>query len=177
MLRPFERILFGEKTLTQDELQQVYERFGFTRLPLLRILVAEPTLDSEGKDLHVSPLQVALASTALSNHGTIPAPRIATAVNTPNDGWVVLSALGEPFEALPASAADEAASSMVIENTSYWTHIGRAESEESPITWFIAGTPPNWQATPLVVVVLLEDDNPRLAEKIGEELLSEAMNP
>lgn len=177
MLQPFEQILFGNKILTQAELQQVYERFGFTRPPLLRIPVAEPTLDSKGQDLHVSPLQVALAAAAFSNHGLIPAPRIATAVNTPNDGWVVLPALGEPFEAVPASAADEAASSMVIENASDWTHLGRAESEESPITWFLAGTPPNWQATPLVVVVLLEDENPRLAAQIGRELLSEAMNP
>jgi cell division protein FtsW (lipid II flippase) len=177
MLHPFEQILFGNKTLTQAELQQVYERFGFIRPPLLRIPVAEPTFDSEGKDLHVSPLQVALASAAFSNHGTLPAPRIATAVNTPNDGWVVLPALGEPSEALPASAADDAAASMVMEGANAWTHIGQAESEESPITWFLTGTPPNWQATPLVAVVLLEEDDPRLAQQIGQELLLDAMNP
>jgi hypothetical protein len=177
LLQPFEQILFGDKTLTQDELQQVYERFGFVHAPLLRILVAEPTFDSEGRDLHVSPLQVALASAAFSNHGILPAPRIATAVNTPNDGWVVLPALGEPFEALPASAADDAAASMVMEGTNSWVHIGQAESEESPVTWFIAGTPPNWQATPLVVVVLLEHDNPRFAQQIGQEILWEAINP
>jgi cell division protein FtsI/penicillin-binding protein 2 len=177
MLGPFEQILFGEKTLTQDELQQIYERFGFTRPPRLRILVADPTFDSEGKELHVSPLQMALASAAFSNHGTIPAPRIATAVNTPNDGWVVLPALSEPFEALPASAADDQVTSMVSERDHYWTYLGQAESEESPITWFVAGTPPNWQATPLVVVVLLEDDNPRFAQQIGRELLLDAMIP
>jgi hypothetical protein len=139
--------------------------------------VAEPTFDSEGKDLHVSPLQVALASAAFSNHGTLPAPRIATAVNTPNDGWVVLPALGEPSEALPTSAANDAAASMVMEGANAWTHIGRAESEESPVTWFLTGTPPNWQATPLVALVLLEADNPRLAQQIGQELLLDAMNP
>jgi hypothetical protein len=55
--------------------------------------------------------------------------------------------------------------------------VGEAESDESPVSWFIGGTPPNWQASPLVVVVLLEDDNTSLAEKIGKELLSAAMNP
>jgi hypothetical protein len=90
---------------------------------------------------------------------------------------VVLPALSEPFEALPASAADEEATSMVSEGESYWTCIGQAQSEESPITWFVAGTPPKWQATPLVVVVLLEDTNPRSAEQIGQELLLDAMNP
>jgi hypothetical protein len=177
MLHPFQEILFGDKRLAQDELQQVYERFGFLRPPLLRIPVAEPAFDSEGKDLHVSPLQVALASAAFSNHGSLPAPRIATAVNTPNDGWVVLPALGNPSEALPASAADEAAAAMVREGGNSWAHTGRAESEESPVTWFLTGTPPNWQATPLVAVVLLEEDDPRLAQQIGEELLLDAMNP
>jgi hypothetical protein len=41
----------------------------------------------------------------------------------------------------------------------------------------MGGTPPNWQATPLVVVVLLEEDDVRLAEWIGRELLIDAMNP
>ena len=41
----------------------------------------------------------------------------------------------------------------------------------------MAGTLPNWQATPLVVVVLLENDDASLAERIGQELLVDAMNP
>jgi len=122
-------------------------------------------------------LQVALASAALSNHGIIPPPRIATAVNTPEEGWVVLPALGTSLNAVPLSAADEAAESLIVDGESYWAHTARAEGDESPVTWFIGGTPPNWQATPLVVVVLLEEDNARLAEWIGRELLIDAMNP
>src|SRR5262245_19806796 len=98
MAAPFEHSLFGKKSLSQAELQRVYQTFGFYRAPLLRLPVAESMSETEVNDLHVSPLQVALASAALSNHGIIPAPRIATAVNTPNDGWVVLSALGRPIE-------------------------------------------------------------------------------
>ena len=41
----------------------------------------------------------------------------------------------------------------------------------------MGGTPPNWQATPLVLVVLLEEDNVDLAQEIGRELLDSAMNP
>jgi cell division protein FtsW (lipid II flippase) len=171
----FKHVLYGDKPITQNT--EMYKTFGFSRAPLLRISVAEPISPSDAEGLHVSPLQVALASATLSNHGTIPAPRIATAVNTPNDGWVVLPALGTPIEAIPASAADEAAQSLIAEGESYWMHVGTAESDESPLTWFIGGTPPNWQASPLVVVVLLEEDNTRLAEEIGTGLLSAAMNP
>jgi cell division protein FtsW (lipid II flippase) len=177
LLEPFEQALHGNKTLTEDELQSVYETFGFDRAPLLRMQVAEPTTDEQGNDLHVSPLQAALAAAALSNHGSIPAPRLAMAVNTPNAGWVVLPASGTPFEAIPAEAADAAAQALQVNGENYWAHIGQAESEESPVTWFVTGTLPNWQASPLVVVVLLEENNTRLAQHIGQELLIDAMSP
>jgi hypothetical protein len=172
VIRPF------AQAVTQTELQSAYEAFGLNRAPLIRMSVAEPVTDTNnGQDLHVSPLQVALAAAAFSNHGDIPAPRIATAVNTPNDGWVVLPALGAPRKALPAGTADETAQSLIVDGQNYWSHVGEAESDESPITWFIGGTPPNWQATPLVVVVLLEENNVQLAEEIGGELMAAAMNP
>lgn len=179
LIQPFAKAITGSEnqTIPQAELQTVYETFGLAQAPLIRMPVSEPTLDAEGQELHVSPLQVALAASALSNHGSIPAPRIATAVNTPNSGWVVLPALGTPFEAISASTADATAASLIDDGQSFWRHIGEAESEESPVTWFIGGTPPNWQATPLVVVVLLEEDNVQLAEEIGSQLLAAAMNP
>lgn len=179
LMQVFEQALTGQNNQApiQDDLQSVLEAFGFNRIPQLRIDVAEHVFDSKTKDLHASPLQVALAAAALSNHGTVPAPRIATAVNTPNDGWVVLPALGTPFEAIPESAADKAAGSMIVDGESYWAYTGQAESKESPVTWFLAGTPPNWQASPLVVVVLLEENQPQLAQKIGREVLIDAMNP
>jgi cell division protein FtsW (lipid II flippase) len=166
-----------QKRTPSEELKSVYDAFGFYDTPQLRMQVAGPLSSEDVADLHVSPLQVTLAFAALSNHGVIPAPRIATAVNTPQEGWVVLPALGTPKTALQASVADESVQSLMVKGENYWAHIGRAEGSESPVTWFITGTPPNWQATPLVVVVLLEEDNARLAQWIGQELLVDAMNP
>jgi hypothetical protein len=90
---------------------------------------------------------------------------------------VVLPALGVPYSAIPAAAADETAQAMGVESQNYWEHTGQAESEESPLSWFVAGTLPNWQGTPLVVVVLLEESNEDLARQIGRELLVDAMSP
>jgi cell division protein FtsW (lipid II flippase) len=177
MIEPFARALNINNSPTRSELQKVYETFGFTRAPLLRIEVAEPITDSTVNDLHVSPLQVALASAVLSNHGTLPAPRIATALNTTKDGWIVLPALGTPFEVISASAADETAGSLIVDGQSFWSHTGQGESKESTVTWFIGGTPPNWQASPMVVVVLLEKNDVELAQRIGQGLLLDAMNP
>jgi hypothetical protein len=177
LIESFAQALFGDEPIEQAERQTLYQTFRFDRAPRLRMPVAEPVAAADGGDLHVSPLQVALAAAALSNHGTIPAPRIATAVNTPNDGWVVLPALDTVSEALPAETADGAAGSLSVDGQSYWTYTGRADSDEARLTWLIGGTPPNWQASPLVVVVLLEEANERLAQEIGGQLLAAAMNP
>jgi cell division protein FtsW (lipid II flippase) len=179
LIEPFAQSLTGRdnKPVDQSELQTVFETFGFTKTPLLRMPVADPVSSEELQDLHVSPLQVALAASAFSNHGNIPAPSLATAVNTPKDGWVVLPTLGTPVEAISASAADAAAQSLMLDGGNTWGHVGEAVSDESPVTWFIGGTPPNWQASPLVVVVLLEEDNTQLVQTIGKELLGAAMNP
>jgi hypothetical protein len=177
LIEPFASALYPDDTFHPNDLQSVYNAFGFSRAPLLRMPLADPVTDKEGQDLHITPLQAALASAALSNHGTVPAPRVATGVNTPGGGWVVLPALGTEFEAIPGAAADAIAQSLIDEGQVHWSYVGEAASGESPVTWFIGGTPPNWQASPLVVVVLLEEQNPQMAQEIGRDLLSAAMNP
>ena len=174
---PFAETIFGSKDISKEELQSVYEIFGFDRAPGIPIPAAEPLSNQGLEQFHVSPLQVALAGAALSNHGTIPAPIIAAAVNTPNDGWVVLSAEGTSIEAVQPSAADDAAESLIEEGKNFWSYTTRAIEKGSSVSWFIAGTHPNWQGSPLVVVVLLEENNVYLAQKMGEGLLAYAMNP
>ena len=176
MIEPFDRAVFGANTFSQNDLPAVYSAFGFDRSPQLQVPAASPVAVSNDNELHVSPLQAALAAAALSNHGEVPAPRIAVSVDTPQQGWVVLPPLGNSFEAVPLSAADEAAQSYMTGGKNFWSHIGRA-GDESDVTWFLAGTPPNWQATPLAVVIVLEEDNERLAQWMGQELLVDAMNP
>jgi cell division protein FtsW (lipid II flippase) len=178
MLEPFEEALFGSRELSDAQLQTLYATFGFNRAPQIQIETAAPISTSANvDDLHVSPLQVALAASAMSNHGVMPAPRITLSVNTPQEGWLVLPAPGTSFNALDAAQAVEGVKSFTEPGRNYWSHIGRAKSDESAVTWFVAGTPPDWQATPLVVVVALEEDNERIAQWIGEELIMDAMTP
>lgn len=175
IMEPFARALFGSSNITPAQWQTVYEAFGFLRTPLMRMNTSSSA--SDGKDLYVSPLQMALASAALSNRGTIPAPRIALAVNIPREGWVVLREKGMPLEACQASAAEEAARSFVEAGENVWSHVSRAQGAEASVVWFIGGTLPDWQASPLAVVVLLEEGTPGAAAQIGRELLGAAMTP
>lgn len=177
MLDPFSQAVIGSSILTDDEREIVHQTIGFHNIPQLQLPVAESLSNSELEHFHVSPLQVALASAALSAHGIIPAPSIASAVNTPSDGWVTLPVLGMPTKAIQPETADEAAQLFIQNGNRFWSHIGSAEEGDSSVTWYIAGTPPNWGGTPIVVVVLIEDNNIRLAERIGEELIVDTMNP
>src|SRR5258706_2678343 len=175
--QPFLQALFGNNSVKDKDLIQMYKTFGFYQTPQIQLPVAGVSLEADLKTMRVSPLQMALASAALSNHGMIPAPRIVMAINTPGEGWVSLPAMGTPFEALQASAADEAATFYIAQNQPYWQQIGLAQEGQSSFTWFIGGTPQNWQGTPLVFVVVLEENNERRVQRLGQELLVEAMNP
>jgi cell division protein FtsI/penicillin-binding protein 2 len=177
MLEPFSQALRGNKPRNEADGQKVYDAFGFNTPPQLQFQTTESVTAANGDRIHISPLQAALAAAALSNHGIVPAPRIAMAVDTPKEGWIVLPAQGKSFEAVTPAQADQAAAANLEADNKYWSHIGRASGKEGPVTWFIAGTPPNWQGTPLAVVVLLEEDNERYAQWIGQELLTGAMNP
>jgi hypothetical protein len=49
--------------------------------------------------------------------------------------------------------------------------------ERSSVSWYLAGTLPNWQGAPLAVVVALEENNRPQASLIGRSLLEKAVQP
>ena len=117
-----------------------------------------------------SPLSIAMVAAALSNEGIAPAPRLAMAVNTPQSGWVILPALGEEMILFSSAESAQLVSAFSSGDTAYW-QILSAQAEEENLTWLLAGTPTNWQGTPLALAVLLEENNPTLAEEIARALL------
>jgi len=129
------------------------------------------------ENLRVSPLQMALAFAPLSNDGVRAAPRIALAVNTPSQGWVILPANGDPLQILEEANARQAAESLHVSEQPFWQFGARSIEKEKSFTWFMAGTLPGWQGTPLTLVLLLEEDNAPLANSIGETLLIQALEP
>jgi len=175
-LLPLIRAEFGETQPTEPELNMYYRELGLFQSPALNMPVAFDTVNLSANNLKVSPLQVTLAAALLSHNGIVPAPRIATAVNTPEQGWVVLSAEGMPREVIQAEAANEAALSFIVKGKSYWSHVGQASLDDEIITWLLAGTLPDWKGAPLALVITLEENNVFLAHYIGDTLLDAALN-
>jgi cell division protein FtsW (lipid II flippase) len=173
VMAPFAQALFGESTsVGKDERDQLYRALGFYTEPQIRLQVAAASNSPEG--LHVSPLQMVLATAAISNNGIRPPARIALAVSTPQQSWVILPTLGDATEALPGPFARETAKSLAGNNP-YWSFTGTDKA--TPVTWYLAGTLPDWSGTPLALVVVLEQDNFELASVTGQNLLDKALQP
>jgi cell division protein FtsW (lipid II flippase) len=167
----------GIKSLFTSDLKvnELYKQLGFYTPPNLLLPVA-PVDSSNTATIRVSPLQMALAAAALSDHGMRPAPRIALAVNTPQQGWVILNPLSEPVQALTQVFADAQAVQYIAKGQPYWEQTSSVKQNKVEVNWYLAGTPSDWQGAPLTVVVLLEDGNINLAQKIGSEVLRSALN-
>ena len=99
------------------------------------------------------------------------------AVKTPVQGWVILPPLSRPVQALPSPAATATANSLMIPGQPFWGVTGKGLEAQKTITWYLAGTLPNWQGTPLTLVVVLEADDPSFANAAGLTLLNAAIHP
>jgi len=170
-IAPFIRAASGGTPATEDGRARVLDALGLFTAPQLRAPVAPSGVTSSASAVRVTPLQMAVAASTLSNHGRRAAPRIAIAVDTPQQGWIILPPLTEPSQALPGTRADLAAESLAGQSVPYWHHASRERSLGETTTWALFGTLPTWQATRIVCVVVLEDDNLPLARSIGSALM------
>jgi cell division protein FtsW (lipid II flippase) len=148
--------------------------FGLRSAPALRLPTSSASQAEQFPTLHASPLQMALATAALANDGTLPAPRIALATDTPAQGWVILPPLGDRRSAVATEAAKAAAEHFAIPGEPFWEWASTAADQTSTVGWFCGGTLPDWQGVRVAVAVLLESgDQPRAIE-IGRHLLAAA---
>jgi len=121
---------------------------------------------------------MAVAAAALSNGGIRPAPRIAVAVDTPQQGWVVLPALGAAVSEFSADDASATADAFAKPGHAYWEWTTTAVADsDSAVSWYLAGTLPSWRGTPLTLVVTLESGDENAATAIGESIMDAAVNP
>jgi cell division protein FtsW (lipid II flippase) len=155
--------------------EQLYTDLGFYVPPELRLPVAATS--TPGSALRVSPLQMAVAAATLSSDGVRPAPRLAMAVDTPTQGWVILPALSEPVTVFPSVSAADTAQALMVSGQPFWQWNARVNQANQNFSWSLGGTLPNWQGAPLAVAVLLEENDPVEAGLIGQILLEAATNP
>jgi cell division protein FtsW (lipid II flippase) len=175
------------ETLGVAEIQSLFEKIRLMRAPDLRLPTAssgaahnisDPAAEVLGRELRISPLQAALAAATLSNQGTWPAPNLVTAVNTPQAGWVLLSPLDQSDPALPPTSSRSVTAGLSVEGQNYWQSSAIAPNGSGKwVTWYLAGTTPDWKNDPLALALLLEEKDPVTAFDIGHSILEAAMLP
>jgi cell division protein FtsW (lipid II flippase) len=169
--------------LNAERVFQLYDTLGLTTQPQIPLPVA-PLNSQKLSDaiqatlgqtrINVSPLQMALAAAMLSNSGARPQPRLATGVSNPQQGWIVLPS-STPSDVV-LNQATATASFLQMVNLPAWQTISSAQIAKSSITWYLAGTIPDWKGAPLALALVLEEDNPALTKKIGDAIMTDVLN-
>jgi hypothetical protein len=116
----------------------------------------------------------------VSAEGVRPAPQLVTAVNMPGGGWTPLPALSAPKRVISVESARQIAEAAHAVSGEFWqTYVVVIRTDGQPVTWYLGGVLP--AATPttgapaarLSIAVVLEADNPQLAQQIGQAFLAE----
>jgi len=126
--------------------------------------------------LLVSPLQMTVMAASLANGGKIVSPQLAVAYKTAAGEWELFDK-GSESQVMSDFNAAEAVSKLTQGNFPGWEDSAFAMNDEAEISWYIAGTPPGWNGTPLAIVVAVENSSPAAAQKIGREIFLSAISP
>lgn len=144
-------------------------------IPKIRLPVNQPTPSDEYR---LNPLQVVLAAAPISAHGKRPAPQIVMAFDAPQAGWMLLPSLDVPLQIMEPEIANTRAEELAIPDKNIWQHLSMIQNDEDQsITWYVGGSLPNWKGTPFVIVLVLEEENIKAAESIGQNILQQVMIP
>ncbi|HTX78906.1 MAG TPA: penicillin-binding transpeptidase domain-containing protein, partial [Longilinea sp.] len=164
---------------------KLLSQLGLYSAPQLSLPVAQPdqqqsfTSPSEAilgaSQVKVTPLQMAIAAATLSNNGELVSPQLALAVQIPDTGWVLFPAQSPTKVTIPHLA--DAANMLTSSNFPGWESLGTSSTDQGTLTWFLGGTLPDWNGTPLALALVLEENNPYLARSVGETVLRAAENP
>ena len=124
----------------------------------------------------VSPLQMVRAAAAISNAGKVPPTVLVTAYKDPLNEWIALPDLPRTVQ-LSQFSASEAADQLSITSFPGWETLAKVKDNQQTIYWYLAGTTANWQASPLALVVLLENATPELTRSIGQQMFLYSVRP
>jgi membrane peptidoglycan carboxypeptidase len=120
----------------------------------------------------ITPLQMALAASALTNNGVLPGPRIVNAYQNPEGEWITLPKLTENSQVIPIETANQVVELLSESESPFWQATSSAQNlDGQQISWFVAGTTQDWQGQPISIVIVLEDQPALSAERMGYSLI------
>ncbi len=123
-------------------------------------------------NLRLSPLQLAVAAAELTNGGQKVTPVLVTAYQSSDGNWNLLNS-SAANQSIPNIDAPKTVDLLVQGNTPVWKTVAQVVDNKKTVSWYVAGTPSNWQGVPFALVIALEDNTAAQAELIGNQLINE----
>lgn len=173
--------LLGVQTM-----EAIFSAFGFVDPPTIPLAgegqdrgpLRQPSLAAIGQDtLTISPLQAGLAWLALTQGGSLPAPRLVKAVQDSDNNWQPeAEALPPTVRAVAQSSAGRVVSALgAINGIVEFSSLVLSGPEGNRNSWYL-GLAPAEEPAYAVVVMVESESNLSIAEEIGRQLLASALN-
>jgi peptidoglycan glycosyltransferase len=171
------------KGMTPSDVVALYSDLGLNSQPQIEIESAESTVYSAVSQIselyltdavRVSPLQVAVAAAELTNGGNAVKPTLVLAYKGPEGNWALITN-DASTRTIPKFDAAGAVNLLQRGDSPVWSIVSLVQDQGKTVSWFVAGTPANWQGVPLVIVVTLEDSSPEVAAIIGQALVDDLL--
>jgi membrane peptidoglycan carboxypeptidase len=166
----------------KNRIYDLYSNLGFYKYPDFIIpgpQINDPAIIDNIKaaaigqeNVHLTPLQMVLAASAISSGGEIPSPLLALSYQLSNGSWTLLESKAQGKTVFSRTTTDQVSTLLAIKDNPAWGVVGQAlSSSTQTITWFVGGTNMEWKGVPVAFVVLLEKDDPALAYQIGLSII------
>jgi cell division protein FtsI/penicillin-binding protein 2 len=126
-------------------------------------------------DLLVSPIQVAVMASVLSNGGYKVEPRLLTGYQPQKGNWQLFPDQLNQTLIRDLNTSD-AASKLTLDTGTGWEISAYAQHAQAAVSWYVTGTPADWTGAPLVMVVALENGTAAQARTIGRQLFLYSFN-
>ena len=108
------------------------------------------------ESIHLTPLQLVMAASAISSGGEMPSPLLALSYQLPDGSWKLLQSAARKQAVFQNSTAANVGTMLAIKGSPAWGVVGQAlSSSTQTITWFVGGTNVDWQGVPVAFVVLI----------------------
>jgi peptidoglycan glycosyltransferase len=167
-----------------NEIRDIIDLSALNKTPDIGIPINEPTTYNPniswtelffGDDpLRANPLQIAVSASSITFHGLSPVPKILSAVDTSEAGWVFLPEK-TPSQVFSLEKADAINEFLKSNEISGWEVTSQGVDSKSKVAWYMAGTPPNWSGTPITIVLVLENQHPAKARSLGRIIFNQAI--
>jgi cell division protein FtsI/penicillin-binding protein 2 len=175
------------RTLGSETVQAFYEDAGFFALhPILLPVEAGLPVPTGGSheatalDASLSPLNLAVAAASISAQGARPQPLLALDLRLPGEAWRSFTTY-QPAEAVFSPRAAQDTMRLLADPFHLAWHtvamILPEDADQTAYTWFVGGSSPGWQGSPLALALVIEGNQPDLALLTGLQVLQTAMQP